>query len=72
MMGVSRATLREGMRSFEGKGLIRRRQGVGTFVVPQAKVIETGWKCWKALKAGKSDRLSVSMGELEIKKSWRH
>ncbi|HMN59522.1 MAG TPA: GntR family transcriptional regulator, partial [Anaerolinea sp.] len=32
-MGVSRATLREAMRSFEGQGLIRRRQGVGTFVV---------------------------------------
>ena len=41
-MGVSRATLREAMRSFEGQGLIRRRQGVGTFVVSQSQVIDTG------------------------------
>ena len=41
-LGVSRATLREGMRTFEGQGLIRRRQGVGTFVVAQSKVIEAG------------------------------
>ena len=41
-MGVSRATLREAMRSFEGKGMIRRRQGVGTFVAAKVPVIETG------------------------------
>ena len=32
-LGVSRSTLREVMRIFEGQGVIRRRQGVGTFVV---------------------------------------
>ena len=47
-LGVSRATLREAMRTFEAQGLIRRRQGVGTFVVGQSPVIESGWKCWKA------------------------
>ncbi len=41
-MGVSRATLREAMRSFEGQGLIRRRQGVGTFVVAKVPVIDFG------------------------------
>lgn len=68
MMGVSRATLREGMRSFEGKGLIRRRQGVGTFVVPQAKVIETGLEVLESIESlANRIGLSVSMGELEIK-----
>ena len=41
-LSVSRATLREAMRSFEGQGLIRRRQGVGTFVVSHKLVIDSG------------------------------
>jgi len=39
-MGVSRATLRDAMRAFQGRGLIVRRQGVGTYVGP--KPIEAG------------------------------
>jgi GntR family transcriptional regulator len=66
-MGVSRATLREAMRSFEGQGLIRRRQGVGTFVVAKVPVIDTGLEVLEsietiALRSG----LSVSMGELQV------
>lgn len=38
--GVSRATLREAMRGFEDRGLIERRQGVGTYVRP--RVIDAG------------------------------
>lgn len=41
-LGVSRATLREAMRAFETQGLIRRRQGAGTFVVGKPPVIESG------------------------------
>jgi GntR family transcriptional regulator len=41
-MGVSRATLREAMRTFEAQGLIRRRQGAGTFVVGHAPVLDAG------------------------------
>lgn len=41
-IGVSRATLREAMRSFEDRGLILRRQGVGTSVRREPQVIETG------------------------------
>ncbi|MBW8011313.1 MAG: GntR family transcriptional regulator [Chloroflexi bacterium] len=39
---VSRATLREAMRTFETQGFIHRRQGVGTFVVHPSGVIESG------------------------------
>ena len=41
-LGVSRATLREAMRMFETQGLIRRRQGAGTFVVGKPQVLEGG------------------------------
>jgi GntR family transcriptional regulator len=66
-LGVSRATLREAMRSFEGQGLIRRRQGVGTFVVAQVPVIDTGLEVLEsietlALRIG----LPVKMGELQV------
>ena len=67
-LGVSRATLREGMRTFEGQGLIRRRQGVGTFVVPQSKVIEAGLEVLESIER-RANRigLKVSMGALEVK-----
>jgi GntR family transcriptional regulator len=42
-LGISRSTLREAMRTFEERGLITRRQGVGTFVNrPAPLVIESG------------------------------
>jgi GntR family transcriptional regulator len=41
-LGVSRATLREAMRSFEERGQIVRRHGVGTFVASPPPVIEAG------------------------------
>lgn len=68
ILGVSRATLREGMRTFEGQGLIRRRQGVGTFVVPQTKVIETGLEVLESIeRLANRIGLKVSMGALQIK-----
>lgn len=39
-LGVSRATLRDAMRAFQERGLIVRRQGVGTYV--GSKPIEAG------------------------------
>lgn len=66
-LGVSRATLREGMRSFEAQGLIRRRQGVGTFVLPQSKVIESGLEVLESIeRLAHRIGLGVSMGALEI------
>ncbi len=41
-MGVSRATLREAMRTFETQGLIRRRQGSGTYVVGKVPILDAG------------------------------
>lgn len=67
IMGVSRATLREGMRSFEGQGLLRRRQGIGTFVVPHTKVIESGLEVLESIeRLAKRIGLSVSMGALQV------
>jgi GntR family transcriptional regulator len=66
-LGVSRATLREAMRTFEGQGLVRRRQGVGTFVVGQAKVIETGLEVLESIETlAHRIGLPVSMGEIQI------
>jgi GntR family transcriptional regulator len=66
-LGVSRATLREAMRSFEGQGLIRRRQGVGTFVVSQAKVIDTGLEILESIETmAEKIGLDVAMGDLRI------
>ena len=66
-LGVSRATLREAMRAFEGQGLIRRRQGVGTFVVGRAPVIEAGLEVLRSIeKMAEHINLKISMGDLAI------
>jgi GntR family transcriptional regulator len=66
-MGVSRATLREAMRSFEGQGLIRRRQGVGTFVVANVPVIDSGLEVLESIETlAQRINLSVNMGELAV------
>lgn len=66
-LGVSRATLREAMRAFEGQGLIRRRQGVGTFVVNQTHIIETGLEVLESIETQANRiHLKVSMGDLHI------
>jgi len=67
-MGVSRATLREAMRAFEGQGLIRRRQGVGTFVVAKVPVVDTGLEVLESIETtAQRSGLSVSMGALQVK-----
>ena len=66
-MGVSRATLREAMRSFEGQGLIRRRQGVGTFVVAKVPVLDSGLEVLESIETlAQRTNLTVNMGELQV------
>jgi GntR family transcriptional regulator len=66
-MGVSRATLREAMRAFEGQGLIRRRQGVGTFVVAKVPVLDSGLEILESIETlAQRIKLPVNMGALQV------
>ena len=66
-MGVSRATLREAMRTFETQGLIRRRQGSGTYVVDKFQAIEAGLEVLESLKTmARRMNLEVSVSDLRI------
>lgn len=68
-LGVSRATLREAMRVFEGQGVIVRKQGVGTLVTRAPHVIETGIEKLESLETlAKRIGLKIEMSELEISK----
>jgi GntR family transcriptional regulator len=67
-LGVSRATLREAMRTFETQGVILRKQGVGTFVVHPTHIIETGLEVLESIEALASRiGLGVQMGNYDIK-----
>jgi GntR family transcriptional regulator len=50
-LGISRSTLREAIRLFEERGLISRRQGVGTFVLASSEdlIIESGLEMLESL-----------------------
>ena len=66
-LGVSRATLREAMRTFETQGLLRRRQGVGTFVVRPQHVLDSGLEVLESIETlAERSGLRVMPGELEI------
>ena len=66
-LGVSRATLREAMRTFESQGLLRRRQGLGTFVVGPTQVIESGLEVLESIETqAEKIGLNVTMGTFEI------
>jgi GntR family transcriptional regulator len=66
-LGVSRATLREAMRSFETQGLIRRRQGSGTFVVGKVQALDSGLEVLESLDSiAKRMGLEMSVSDLSI------
>jgi GntR family transcriptional regulator len=49
-LGVSRATLREAMRTFETQGMIRRKQGAGTYVTHPSYIIESGLEVLESIE----------------------
>ena len=66
-LGVSRATLREAMRTFESQGLLRRRQGLGTFVVGPTQVIESGLEVLESIETqAEKVGFEVIMGDYDI------
>ncbi|HET7009498.1 MAG TPA: GntR family transcriptional regulator [Anaerolineales bacterium] len=66
-LGISRATLREAMRTFEEQGLIVRRQGVGTIVTRPPRALDAGLEVLESLETlAARTGLSVEMGELRV------
>jgi GntR family transcriptional regulator len=66
-LGVSRATLRDAMRTFETQGLIRRRQGSGTFVVGKVQALDSGLEVLESLETmAKRFGLEISVSNLNI------
>ena len=66
-MGVSRATLREAMRTFETQGVIRRRQGSGTYVVGKVPVIDAGLEKLESIETmAKRMNLEITVSDLNI------
>ena len=66
-LGVSRATLREAMRIFDTRGVIHRRQGVGTFVIHPSGVIETGLEVLESIHTmAERIGLDVDVGPTQI------
>jgi len=66
-LGVSRATLREAMRPFETQGLIRRRQGSGTYVTHLSHTINSGLEVLESIETmAKRIGLDVRMTEKKV------
>ena len=66
-LGVSRATLREAMRTFETQGFLLRRQGVGTFVVRPSRVLETGLEVLESIDTiAQREGLKVSPKKINL------
>lgn len=68
-LGVSRATLREAMRAFEERGLVIRRQGVGTFVRRSPPLIESGLEVLESIETLAARKgLRVEMGAHTVRR----
>ena len=66
-LGVSRATLREAIRTFEERGQVIRRQGIGTYVSHLPPVIDTGLEVLESVAtlASRID-LEIEMAGLNV------
>lgn len=61
--------MREAMRAFETQGLIRRRQGAGTFVVGQVPVLESGLEVLESLETlARRKNLDISVRYLQVER----
>ena len=68
-LGVSRATLREAMRTFETQGMIRRRQGAGTFVVGQVSVLDSGLEVLESIDTmARRLNMELTVSDLHIER----
>ena len=66
-LGVSRTTLREAIRTFEVQGLIRRKQGSGTYVTGRIKALDGGLEVLESLETiAKRQGLETSVSDLAI------
>ncbi len=66
-LGVSRATLREAMRTFETQGLIRRRQGSGTFVVGKVPVMDAGLEVLESMDTmARRLNMAITVSDLHV------
>lgn len=67
MLGISRPTLREVLHTFAERGLVVRRQGVGTFVASRLPILESGLELLESLnRTATRQGLEVQMLQLEV------
>lgn len=68
-LGVSRATLREAMRTYETQGVLHRRQGSGTYVVHPTHIFDSGLEVLESIETmAKRIGLAVMMGDFTIER----
>jgi GntR family transcriptional regulator len=66
-MSVSRATLRDALRTFAERGILVRRQGVGTFVASHLPILETGLEVLESLdQMARRLGLDLEMAHLDV------
>ena len=70
-LGVSRATLREALRTFVERGILVRRQGIGTFVASRIPTLEAGLEVLESLdRMAQRLGLSTEVTHLESVERW--